>query len=223
MPDPLVSIVIPCWNAERTIGEAIESALSQTYPKIEVIVIDDGSSDASLDAVTSFGSRVRWETGPNRGGSAARNRGLALATGSLVQFLDADDLLNAHKLEVQADRAGVNERSRLLCDRRVHPADQPAMQTVICVPQAQDGFATALDHIISASGPVYQKRLLDRLGGYREDLPNCQDYELHLRLALYGCTFVRIPEVLLTIRRNRMSVSSDLASIYRQMVRLGTS
>ena len=94
---PLVSIVIPCYNAERYVGEAIESALDQTYPHKEVIVIDDGSTDSSLEVIRSFGNHLRWETAPNRGGSAARNRGLELARGELIQFLDADDLLHARK------------------------------------------------------------------------------------------------------------------------------
>ena len=71
---PLISIVIPCYNAERYVGEAIRSALSQTYPNVEIIVIDDGSTDGSLDVIRSFGGAIRWETGPNRGGCAARNR-----------------------------------------------------------------------------------------------------------------------------------------------------
>ena len=79
--DPLVSIIIPCYNAEKYVGEAIESALAQTYPNKEVIVIDDGSTDGSLQVIKSFGHRIRWETGPNRGGSAARNRGIELARG----------------------------------------------------------------------------------------------------------------------------------------------
>jgi glycosyltransferase involved in cell wall biosynthesis len=67
MNNPLVSIIIPCYNAEEYVSEAIESALRQTYSNKEVIVIDDGSTDGSLDVIRSFGSRVRWETGPNSG------------------------------------------------------------------------------------------------------------------------------------------------------------
>ncbi|MBK8909688.1 MAG: glycosyltransferase [Rhodospirillales bacterium] len=93
MTEPLVSIIIPCWNAEAFVGEAIDSALAQTYRNAEVIVIDDGSTDGSLEVIKSYGDRIRWETGPNRGAPAARNRGLALAAGAYVLFLDADDLL----------------------------------------------------------------------------------------------------------------------------------
>ena len=74
----LVSILIPVYNAERWIEQTIESALSQTWPAKEVIVVDDGSTDRSLQIIKRFAGRVRWEAGPNRGSNAARNRLLAL-------------------------------------------------------------------------------------------------------------------------------------------------
>src|SRR5678815_984429 len=98
---PLVSILIPCYNAERWIRQCIESALDQTYPNKEVIVVDDGSKDASLEVIKSFGDRIRWETGPNRGGNAARNRLLQLAKGEWLQYLDADDYLLPEKISRQ--------------------------------------------------------------------------------------------------------------------------
>jgi glycosyltransferase involved in cell wall biosynthesis len=97
---PLVSIVIPCFNKRAYVAAAIESALSQGK-LAEVIVIDDGSTDGSLEEVRRFDSQIIWETGSNRGGSAARNRGLALASGKHIQFLDADDLLPEGKLAAQ--------------------------------------------------------------------------------------------------------------------------
>src|SRR5438309_6069595 len=99
----LVSILIPCRNAERWVGQAIESALGQTWPEKEVIVVDDGSTDSSLSIIKSFGDRIRWETGPNRGGNAARNRLLELASGDWLQYLDADDYLLSDKVARQAE------------------------------------------------------------------------------------------------------------------------
>lgn len=96
-----VSILVPCHNAERWIGEAIESALKQTWFRKEVIVVDDGSTDGSLDIIKRFGDHIRWDTGPNRGGSAARNRLLELAQGEWLQYLDADDYLLAAKIANQ--------------------------------------------------------------------------------------------------------------------------
>src|SRR4029450_6412226 len=99
--DRLVSVIIPCYNAERWIGEGIQSCLNQTYAPIEVIVIDDGSTDRSLEVIKSFGNKIRWETGPNCGGNHARNRGFSISSGHYIQFLDADDYLLPEKIARQ--------------------------------------------------------------------------------------------------------------------------
>ena len=100
---PLVSILIPCFNAEHLVGQAIESALAQTWPHKEVIVVDDGSTDASLEVIRRFGGRIRWESGPNRGGNIARNRLLELSSGEWLQYLDADDYLRSDKIRKQVE------------------------------------------------------------------------------------------------------------------------
>ncbi len=100
--DPLVSIIIPCFNAERWLAETLESALAQTWPAKEIILVDDGSADGSLAVARRFECRgVRVVAQPNQGAAAARNHGLRLAGGAYLQFLDADDLLAPDKLERQ--------------------------------------------------------------------------------------------------------------------------
>ena len=102
MSQPLVSVLIPCYNAERYIAETLNSVLCQTWPNIEVIVVDDGSSDASAAIAGSYGSRgVRLITRQNAGASAARNRAFSEAKGEYIQFLDADDILEPEKIELQ--------------------------------------------------------------------------------------------------------------------------
>lgn len=98
----LVSIIIPCYNAEPWLAEALESALAQTWPHKEIIVINDGSSDGSLAVANKYTARqVRVIDQPNQGASAARNRGLHEARGDFIQFLDADDLLAPDKIALQ--------------------------------------------------------------------------------------------------------------------------
>lgn len=99
----LVSVIIPCFNAEQWLREAIDSVFKQTYSLIELIVIDDGSTDNSLDIIKSYSEKIIWETGPNRGGNHARNRGLALSKGVYIQYLDADDYLKPEKIQRQVE------------------------------------------------------------------------------------------------------------------------
>jgi glycosyltransferase involved in cell wall biosynthesis len=89
----LASVVIPCYNYGRYVADAINSALAQTYSNVEVIVVDDGSIDNSLEVINTFGNRVCVLSQPNRGHAAAENAGFARASGDVVMFLDADDLL----------------------------------------------------------------------------------------------------------------------------------
>jgi glycosyltransferase involved in cell wall biosynthesis len=102
MSVPIVSIVIPCHNAAQWLTETLESALAQTWPEKEIILVDDGSTDGSLELACGYESRgVRVLRQSNRGAAAARNAGLAAARGDYLQFLDADDLLSADKVSAQ--------------------------------------------------------------------------------------------------------------------------
>ncbi|MBE9005330.1 glycosyltransferase family 2 protein [Fortiea sp. LEGE XX443] len=99
---PLVSILIPCYNAEPWLAETLESALQQTWKNIEIIVVDDGSIDSSLQVARKFESpNVKVISQTNRGASAARNKALQEAQGDFIQYLDADDLLASDKIELQ--------------------------------------------------------------------------------------------------------------------------
>jgi glycosyltransferase involved in cell wall biosynthesis len=97
-----VSVVIPCYNAERWIGKAIESCLAQSHAPDEVIVVDDGSTDDSSVIIARYASRVHHVRQDNAGAPRARNAGFALSRGEFIQFLDADDFLLPGKLEHQA-------------------------------------------------------------------------------------------------------------------------
>jgi glycosyltransferase involved in cell wall biosynthesis len=101
---PLVSILMPAFNAERWIAEALSSAVAQTWPRVEVIVVDDGSRDRTAEVARTFAGRsVQVVTQPNQGAAAARNMALTLAQGDYIQWLDADDLLSPDKIRRQMD------------------------------------------------------------------------------------------------------------------------
>ncbi|MFO0842697.1 MAG: glycosyltransferase family 2 protein [Gemmataceae bacterium] len=102
VPSPTISVVIPCYNGANYLREAIDSVLSQTRPVLEVIVVDDGSTDDSFAIAESYGAPVRVIRQPNQGESVARNRGIDEAKGDWIAFLDADDLWMGDKIERQA-------------------------------------------------------------------------------------------------------------------------
>ncbi len=104
MSDPLVSVIIPAYNVERWVAETLENAFTQTWRPIEIILVDDGSTDGTLQIARQYESRgLKIVTQENRGLSGARNSGLKIATGEFVQFLDADDLLSADKIQRQIE------------------------------------------------------------------------------------------------------------------------
>lgn len=211
---PLVSIVIPCWNGERFVADAIESALAQTYPHVEIIVIDDGSTDRTADVLRSFGDRIRWESGPNRGACIARNRGLELARGKLIQFLDADDILFPNKVERMAPLAIDNIAIPTCGWQTVSAAGETA--TTFPGEIGVDSFEYALTHSIQTAAPLHQRERLLESGGFRAELPCSQERDLHIRLAATGARFTAVNAALLQARRRANSLSSSTRRVLVQ-------
>jgi len=218
---PLVSIIIPCYNGERFVAEAIESALAQTYPHKEVIVIDDGSTDNSLEVIKSFGDKIRWETGPNRGGCAARNRGIELARGELIQFLDADDILHPQKLERQVTFMLEGCYDWTICWGGVIPPDDPCAP-VYCRPyNGEDPLVFNLLGGLQTSASLHRRENLVKIGGFDVTLRCSQERDLHIRLSMLGLRMGQIRERLFTVVRRPGSVSSDSVRVFRGHYDLG--
>lgn len=181
---PLVSILIPCFNAKQWVAEAIDSGLAQTWAEKEVIVVDDGSTDGSLDVIQSFQGRIRWETGPNRGGNAARNRLLELAGGDWVQYLDADDYLLRDKIARQMEFL-----ARHPADVVFGPATWEYWSTsdtkreLVLIPEPHDVWVLLASWQLPQTGaPLWRKGAIYDVGGWRLSQPCCQEHELYLRL-----------------------------------------
>jgi glycosyltransferase involved in cell wall biosynthesis len=187
-----VSILIPCYNAERWVAQAIESALAQSWPDKEVIVVDDGSTDASLAIVGGFGPRVRWESGPNRGGNRARNRLLELSTGEWLQYLDADDYLFPDKVERQvrfveqhADVDVVYSPSTM-----EYWSPEGSKQDVLGIPPPHDPWVLLARWYMPQTGAsLWRASSLRQVGGWKPDQPCCQEHELYLRMLMAGKKF----------------------------------
>ena len=197
--NPLVSIITPCHNNAEFIGSAIASSLNQTYPNLEVIVIDDGSTDNSVEIIRSFNdSRLRWESQPNQGAPIARNRGLELAQGSLIKFLDADDLLLADCLERQvAQTQELPKQKKAIVYGDAIWINQEGNPITSYPPRPRNADEDAVAHILKnsplTSCPLHKKEYLEAIEGFDPTLPRAQEHDLHLRLVLSGVEFVYYP------------------------------
>jgi glycosyltransferase involved in cell wall biosynthesis len=191
----LVSILIPCYNAERWVGQAIESALSQTVPQKEIICFNDGSTDDTLNVLRSFGGRIRVESGPNRGGNPARNRLLRLAQGDWIQYLDADDYLRAEKIQQQLESIPEGATPDILFGPVATEQSLPGGESVLSdepLPEEEDIWKLFFAWELPQTGGLLWKReALEEVGGWKEDQTVCQENELYLRMLMAGKRFFR--------------------------------
>lgn len=189
---PLVSVLIPCFNGEPWVKQCIQSALDQDYPNTEVIVADDGSSDASVDVIRSFGNAVSFHQLPHRGGNVARNQLMTFAQGEWLQYLDADDFLLPNKISAQvaaATRHSV-QPDVVYSPVIIHDVSSPGSDYVFEI-GAEDPTVTFIRWgSLNTNGLLLRKRSLTRVGGWREDQPCCQEHELLLRLLKAGARFL---------------------------------
>lgn len=198
-----VSILIPCYNAEGWVAQAIESALAQTWGDKEVIVVDDGSTDGSVEVIRGFEGRIRWESGPNRGGGSARNRLLALATGEWLQYLDADDFLLPEKISRQAAFVAAHPEVDVLCSptqwEKILEGEIVSVETRF--PEDRDPWAMLAGwHLPQTGGPLWRRAALESVGGWKVGQPCCQEHELYQRLLEAGRNFAFNDECLAVYR-----------------------
>lgn len=187
MMNSKVSILIPCYNAEQWIKQAIESALNQTYSHKEIIVVDDGSTDNSLEIIKSFGDSIIWETGENRGGNIARNRLLELSSSEWLQYLDADDYLLPDKIAKQVQFLAENPDTDIIYSPSIleHHAQQEIKKEILPIPQPRDPWLLLARWYLPQTGsPLWRKQAVIDVGGWKIDQPCCQEHELYLRLLI---------------------------------------
>jgi glycosyltransferase involved in cell wall biosynthesis len=141
---PIVSVIIPVYNCERYLAEAIESVLSQTYRSVEVIVVDDGSVDASASVAKQFVPPVRYYYQPNSGLAAARNHGVDLSKGDFLAFLDSDDIWTPDKLKMQVAKLENNSKIEAVfghIQQFISPElDDSVIKKIRCPSDAIPGF-----------------------------------------------------------------------------------
>ena len=198
--EPLVSCIIAVLNGEAYLHEAIVSLFAQTYPAIEIIIVNDGSTDRTADVVARYGDRVRPLNQENRGVSIARNRGVAMSTGSLLCFLDADDLLEPSKIALQVANFEADEQLQF-CDCHTSYFWTPEMseaQREADFRYAEPFWRTPLPSHISTW--LFRREVWDRVGEFSAGQRYAEDLDWFVRGRELGFSRLTLPDVL-TLRR----------------------
>jgi glycosyltransferase involved in cell wall biosynthesis len=218
---PLVSVVIPAYNAAQYLAETLRSVLTQSYRQLEVIVVDDGSTDGTATIVQQFvaqDSRVRLVSQANAGVAAARNRGIAHVRGTLIAPLDADDVWHGDNLQRQVacflrqgESVGVvyswsldiDSQGQLTGDFHASEAEGQVYKLLICH-----------NFLGNASSSLIRRRCLEAIQGYSQTMRSqgaqgCEDWDLYLRLA-ERYEFRVVPAFLVGYRKNVASMSANL-------------
>lgn len=197
MADPLISCIVPVYNGERFLAEALDSILGQTYRPLEVIVVDDGSTDATAEIAARYAPQVTCLRQDNRGAASAKNLGVSASRGNLIAFLDADDLWLPGKLERQA--AWLGERPGFcLCLTRFQNFWMPELAA-----EAQQYRDGPLGQPLSAwqIGTVLASReTFDRAGPFPDVRVGNENMLWFLRAAKAGANIEVLPEVLMRRR-----------------------
>jgi glycosyltransferase involved in cell wall biosynthesis len=217
----LVSAIIPAYNASAYIADAIDSVLAQTYPAVEIIVTNDGSTDRTPDVLASYAGSITVVDQPNRGLAAARNRAVRAARGEYLAFLDADDVWHPGKIARQVDVLCAQPQHVLVhtkadyIDANGHPVVVPESSWVGTI--HGDCTHRLLDHnAVTVSSVLMRRQLLDA-EPFRPGMQGCEDWELWLRLSLKG-PFAYISEPLTTYRLHEANMSSGTMPMLRASI-----
>ena len=206
--DLKVSVIIPNYNRANLIGETIENLLSQTLSPYEIIVVDDGSTDNSVDVIKSFGSRVNLICQSNKGPGPARNVGLSVATGDYVQFFDSDDLCSLNKLECQAkalEASGADIAYSPWVKVHIEKSKKINFKEPVLQQKQLLNSISPLDCFLRGWVSVFQALMfrhsfIKKVGTYRTDLMPSEDSEFLFRMLLQKPKMQFVPDCLVLYR-----------------------
>ena len=219
MSVPLVSVVVPAYNAEAHLRETLDCLLGQSYSNLEIVLVDDGSTDGTGGIARAAGDRVRVIAQSNHGVSYARNVGLSNVRGEFVHFMDADDLLSPDFYELLAGPlAEDGALDGTYCSEEAFEGDWATRNVLWRTDKAEyerDLYrAVLLSSNLSPANVLYRVAGIAFVGGFDVTLKTSEDYDFQLRFARF-CKMRRVPEAVYYYRRHPQSASRDYAAVYR--------
>jgi glycosyltransferase involved in cell wall biosynthesis len=226
MASPLISVLLPVHNRAERVGEAVESVLGQMYPHVELIVIDDGSTDRTAAVLERFGTRLVRLSQPRRGAYAARNLGLRHAHGELIAFIDSDDRWFPDRLVRQlplldAPDVGLAFGDAVLVDYR-GPAPVHGRLTAFQITPPRRGWVTrhfAYGNFVPTSSVLVRRRCLEAVGRFAESTPLSADYLTWFRISLES-QLDYVAEPVFEYAVSRDGLSRDLVASLRARIAL---
>jgi len=207
---PTISVIIPVYNGEKTIKQTVESVLNQTFKDFELLIINDGSQDATLEIIQAINDeRIQVFSYQNSGVSASRNRALTKAKGEFISFIDADDLWTPNKLELQFKALQDNPQAAVAyswSDWIDESGQFLRSGGHITVNGKAYEKLLLRDFIESGSNPLIRKQALDEVGCFEQSVTPAEDWDMWLRLAArYEFVTVEVPQILYRISPNSAS------------------
>lgn len=209
--NPLVSIVVPLYNGEKYLTEALSSLIYQTYSNIEIIIVNDGSTDRSQEIVEQFAAkdpRINLISQSNTGIVGALNNGVRQAKGSLIARMDADDVSFLSRIEQQVEAFQINPQAVLICSgfEVIDENSQFMYREILPTRSAEIKRTLLLYNCIAHGSVMFKKTAFDAVGGYSSDCGPTEDYELWGRLSVQG-EFIALEGALYKWRRNSQGIT----------------
>ena len=200
--NPFVSVIVPVYNGAKFLSEAVASIRRQNYHPLEIIIVDDGSTDETAELVTGLGKDIRYAYQRNSGPAAARNKGLDMARGEIIAFLDVDDLWPPDKLRIQVARL-VNDSSLDVVLGRIQFIKLPG------APEFQIQGPNNTHVNVHLGSGAFRKSVFDKVGVFDETLRYSEDHDWFLRAREQGVSMTIVEQVTLHYRLHGNNMTQD--------------
>ena len=220
--DKKVSVIIPLYNQKQYIAEAIESVLAQTHSNIQIVVVNDGSTDEPFSVLEKYLDKIALINQQNKGLAAARNTGIRNCDGEFVQFLDADDFLHKDKIRLQLEYIGAKDNVVSYCEIAQYYEDSQKAY-LRYIGEVKDIFSHLYNvwypYPVPIHSLLFKKSLFERCGLFDEGLKAAEDKYLLSKLAVSGVNFEYLPFIGGVRRRHNCNMNIDRLHIINNLIK----